>query len=205
MEKKGNKVAMQSKHTAQPEIPFGKPARVGNYKVWRAKKVVGKGKDKVEIDQINISTLDESWQIKIPATFDMYGMIRELFTQMYSKPDGGGVSMLDRRAGQLTTLFGNMLYASCIANGYFQQAINMCATLYANPDLLKEEDKNHDVFMKDVKALVQGFLAWRKDYDAHVASNKPTEEDVHQEQVAEEMLDELEQQQEKADSDGDRA
>lgn len=204
MSKKSKTVAMQSPHTKRLEIPLGKPARVGNYKVWRTKKELGRGKDKVEIDQINISTLDESWQVKIPATFDMYGMIRELFAQMCDTPDPSGVSLLNQRAGQLTTIFGNMLYASCIANGYFQQAVNLCATLYANPDLLKEEDKNHEKILKDVKALVQGFLAWRKDYDAHVAANSPSEEDLQQEQVAEEMLDELERQQEKTESNGDR-
>lgn len=184
MEKKSKVVSMQPPHAKVQEIPFGKPARIGNFKVWRTKKELGKGKDKVEVEQINISTLDESWQIKIPATFEMFGLIRSLFAEHTN-------SFTDKRTGQLATIFGNFLYASCIPNGYFQRAINICATIYSNPTLLKEEDENHENLMKDVQGLIAGFLEWRKEHDKQMAENEPTEADMKSDQVAEEMLEEL--------------
>lgn len=184
MEKKSKVVSMQPPHAKVQEIPFGKPARIGNFKVWRTKKELGKGKDKVEVEQINISTLDESWQIKIPATFEMFGLIRSLFAEHTN-------NFTDKRTGQLATIFGNFLYASCIPNGYFQRAINLCATIYSNPTLLKEEDENHENLMKDVQGLIAGFLEWRKEYDKQMAENEPTEADMKSDQVAEEMLEEL--------------
>lgn len=177
-------VALQSQHTEKVRIPFGKPARVGNFKVWRSNKQLGKGKDKFEVEQINVSTLDESWHIKIPATFEMFGLIGSLFAEHTDK-------IADKRTGQLATIFGNMLYASCISNGYFQRAVNICATIYANPTLLKEEDENHENLMKDVKSLIAGFLEWRKEFDKQMSSNEPTEEDMNHDQVADEMLEEL--------------
>ena len=40
------------------KIPFVKPARVGNYKVWRTKTTLGKGKDKYDVEQICVSDLE---------------------------------------------------------------------------------------------------------------------------------------------------
>lgn len=183
----GNKVekaAINSQYTDDNKIPTGKPARIGNFKVWRTKKELGKGKGKAMIEQINVSTLDGDWQIKIPATFEMFGLIRSLFAEHTN-------SHSDQRAGQLATIFGNFLYASCIPNGYFQRAINLCATIYSNPKLLTEEDENHKSLMKAVNGLIAGFLEWRKEYDKWVAENEPTEADMKSDEVAEEMLEEL--------------
>ena len=166
------------------EIPFVKPARIGNFKVWRSKSTIGNGKSKVNVEQINISTLDEIWQVKIPATFEMFSLIRDLFAEHTS-------GITDQREAQLSSIFGNMLYASCIANGYFHRAINICATIYANPNLLKEDDENHENIINDVKALIDGFLEWREKYDKHLSENKPSDEDLSGDQIAEEILDEL--------------
>ena len=185
------------KNAGKREIPFVKPARVGNFKVWRSKmkltveptdeqrkQVVEKsgGRKKavsrsIDIEQINVSILDGTWHIKIPSTYEMFGMIRDLYTEG-----------MDAR---LMTIFGNMMYASCVANGYFQQGINFCAQVYANPSLLSEGNDGHDELMKNVDALIKGFLEWRKSYDAHVAENEPTEEEMKADQVAEEMIDKL--------------
>lgn len=173
-----------SQQNERIEIPFVKPARVGNFKVWRNKKTIGKGNEKADIEQINISTLDESWQIKIPATFSMFSLISELYHEL-------NVSKKADRTNRLATIFGNMLYASCVANGYFQQAIQMCAAIYVNPAILSEEDEGHASFMKNVKALIAGFLDWKKEYDKKIASDAPTEDELKNDEVAEEMLEEL--------------
>ncbi len=187
----------ENKKTEKMEIPFVKPARVGNFKVWRSKmkltveptdeqrkQVLEKsgGRKKavsrsIDIEQINVSILDGTWHIKIPSTYEMFGMIRDLY--------GEGMT------ARLQTIFGNMMYASCVANGYFQQAVNFCAQIYANPSLLSEDDEGHDELMKNVDALIKGFQEWRKAYDAKVAESEPTEEDMKEDQVAEDMIDKL--------------
>ena len=105
------------------------------------------------------------------------------------------------RTSQLSTIFGNMMYASCVANGYFQQAISLVATIYANPKLLDKKDKSHKALMKNIGILVDGFLEWRRVYDEQEKSNEPTEEEMKNEQTADEMLAELAQDDEESSTD----
>lgn len=193
MEKKNKTVAVKTQttekngaQTKKNEIPLGKPARVGNFKLWRSKLSFGKGKEKVDIEQINISNLDCTWQVKIPATFEMFSMIKYLFAER--KDD----TITDKSMSTLHTFFSNMLYASVVDNGFFQQALNLCAMVYANPSLLKEDDKNHEGLMNEVKSLVSQFLAWRAEYEKRMEANAPSEEEMKQAEVAGEMRDELE-------------
>ena len=193
MEKKDKTVAAKTQttekngaQTKKNEIPLGKPARVGNFKLWRSKLSFGKGKEKVDIEQINISNLDCTWQVKIPATFEMFSMIKYLFAERTDD------TIADKSMSTLHTFFSNMLYASVIDNGFFQQAIAMCATIYANPGLLKEDDKNHEALMNEVKSLVSQFLAWKAEYEKRMEANAPSEEEMKQAEVAGEIGDELE-------------
>lgn len=77
------------------QIPFVKPARVGNFKLWRSKTSLsyaptdedrakvreesgGKKKAvtrKVDIEVINISSLDGSWKVQIPQTSTLFSVI----------------------------------------------------------------------------------------------------------------------------------
>ena len=156
------------------EIPFGKPVRVGNFKLCRASKNLGRGKSRMAIDQIVISTLDESWQVRIPATAEMYYMLQSLYSE--------------RRDVHLVDFFSNMLYVSHIPNGYFQRAVTLCSVLYANPDVLKEDNESHKDMVQDVRDIISGFLKWRKEYERSVAAN---DGDMEREQVAEDILDEV--------------
>jgi hypothetical protein len=88
----------------------------------------------------------------------------------------------------LTTVLSNILYASSIGNGYYQRALEMCATVYAHPTLVDRKSKEHKGFMKDVKAIVDMFLEWRKGYDERVKTLEPTEKDMHQDEIADEAL-----------------
>ena len=175
------------------EMPFGRPARIGNFRIWRSRLKVKVGKEgtkgkaaSYDIEQINISTLDGTWQVKIPATYEMFAMITELFAEH----DG---SASDRRTAQLSTFFGNMMYASVIANGYFQQALNFCTLVYSNPSLLDREDKNHKAFMHDVKIFAKAFADWAEKYREKADGNEPTREESENEQAAEEILAETEE------------
>ena len=56
-------------------IPFIKPVRVGNFKLWRGKYVLKSGKDSSEIECIHVSNLDGSWMIRIPSTMSLFATI----------------------------------------------------------------------------------------------------------------------------------
>ena len=124
--------------------------------------------------------------MRIPATFEMFSMIKYLFAERTDD------TIADKSMSTLHTFFSNMLYASVVDNGFFQQAINLCAMVYANPSLLKEDDKNHEGLMNEVKNLVSQFLAWRVEYEKRMEANAPSEEEMKQAEVAGEMRDELE-------------
>ena len=178
-------------------IPFTKPVRIGNFKLWRSrfrmsitpteadrervfkesggkKKAVSRSFD---IEQLNVSELDGGWQIKIPATYEMFGMI----SQMYADGDDA----------RIASILGNMMYVSAVGNGFFQRAVNICSMLYANPDTLKEDNPQHKDLVDDVHNLIGRFLDWRKLYDERMKENEPTEDDDRHEEMAEKAMDVL--------------
>lgn len=160
------------------KIPFGKPARVGNYRIWRSKFPIGKSKDKAYIEQINVSNLDGSWQVKIPATFEMFSMLWNL----YADPSKQDI---------LSSFVNNMAFTTITGNGYFQRAVELVAIVYANPSLLDKKDKSHKELVKNFDALVKAFLDWRKAYDERVKENAPTEEQERQDEVAKQVIEEI--------------
>ena len=159
------------------KIPFVKPARVGNYKIWRTKATVGKGKDKYDVEQICVSDLEGVWQVRIPETNVMFAAISGLYAD-------------EGLAGSLSTIFANMFMVSSIPNGFFHRAVQMCSALYFNPDLLRKKKERKDL-VKEAKKLVEDFLEWREVYESQVKGNEPTEEQEHSDEVLEEMLDEV--------------
>lgn len=161
------------------KIPYGKPAQFGNYRIWRGKYPVGKGKDKDFIDQINVSNLDGTWQVKIPATMEMYAILTELYAD-------------EGKRENLAEYINNMAFVTITGNGYFQRAVELVAIAYANPSLLTKKDKQHKAFVKNADALIKAFLEWRKVYDERVKLDEPTEQDDRNEETLEQMLDEME-------------
>lgn len=161
------------------KIPFIRPARVGNYKVWRTKVTARKGKDKFDIEQICVSDLEGAWVTKVPQTSECFAMLTELYAD-------------ERNEGALSSIFTNMLAMSSIYNGYFHRAVQMCLSVYFNPDLLRKKKERKDL-IKEVKRLADDFLQWREAYDAQVKQNGPTEEQMRSEEVLEEMLKETEE------------
>lgn len=161
-------------------IPFVRPARVGNYKIWRSKVIAGKGKDKLAIEQVCISDLEGLWQVKIPATSDMFAAISEMYAD-------------EKMVSALSTIVTNMLGVTSVTNGYFHRAVQMCSAVYFNPDLLRKKKERKDI-AKEAKRLIEDFLEWRDVYDAQVKENAPTEEQERSDEVLEEMLDEIDEQ-----------
>lgn len=164
-------------------IPFGKPDRMGNFKIWRSVYVVGKGKTKTDMECINVSNPDGTWYVRIPQTFEMFSMLT-LAYQWSQSEDAG-----EREHGEsfIRTVLSNMTYVSCICNGFYHHAVEMVTSAYANPSLLQDTEDGKK-FLLDAKGTVKRFLAWRKEYDKHMAANQPTEQDFHQEDIAENAM-----------------
>ena len=165
------------------QIPFGKAVRVHNFKLWRSRVKYGDA----TIEAVNASTLDGSWMTRIPSTVDMYGWI----CMSYSDFMDDDVTRKAQGEAVLTTVLSNMLYTSSIVNGYYQRALELCATVYAHPSLLDCKSKEHKGFVKDVKGLCSEFLKWRRGYDEYMKDNEPTEEQMHQDEIAEQALEAL--------------
>lgn len=185
-EKNAKAVSMASKKTKEDAvvgIPSGRPARMGNFRLWRTLTVVGKGKFKTNVECINVSDLDGTWLVRIPQTYEMFGMLTVAYQWSQSE------DMEERRRGNgfIRTAISNMFYVSSVCNGFFHHGIEMVAAAYANPTLL-QDTKEGQSFMADAKDSIERFLVWRKEYEKHVKENEPTEQDLHQEDIAEEAM-----------------
>lgn len=184
-DKKSAKVVNMGANSETPvKIPFGKPARLGNFRIWRSNLAVGKGKSKSGVECINLSNLEGTWLVRIPQNYEMFGML----TIAYQWANSENAEERRRGDGFIRTALSNMAYVSMVCNGFFHHGVEMIAAAYANPSLLQdtEEGKN---FIEDAKGTVERFLAWREEYDKHVADNEPTEKDIRQEEIAEEAMD----------------
>ena len=185
-------------------IPFGKPSRIGNFKIWRSKfqlqitptkeqrkkvAVESNGRKRlkvkvVEIECINISILDGSFSVRIPQTFEMFGMLTVAYQWYRSdNPD-------ERKRGEdfIIAATNNMFYVSSICNGFYHHGVNRLTAAYADPSLLRDTEDGKK-FMEDLKVTVERFLAWREEYEKHVKENESTEQDLHQEDLAEQAMD----------------
>ena len=162
-------------------IPFGKAVRVHNWKLWRSRVKYGDA----TIEAVSVSTLDGAWMTRIPSTLGMFGWICMAYGDYMSDDD------VRKAQGEavLTTVFSNMLYTSSIVNGYYQRALELCATVYANPSLLDRKTKEHKGFMNDVKGISDAFLEWRRGYDEEMRRHEPTDVQMHQDGIAEQAAD----------------
>lgn len=186
-EKNAKVVSMASKKTKEDAvvgIPSWRPARMGNFRLWKTLTVVGKGKSKTNVECINVSDLDGTWLVRIPQNYEMFSML----TIAYQWANSENAEERRRGDGFIRTALSNMAYVSMVCNGFFHHGVEMIAAAYANPSLLQdtEEGKN---FIEDAKGTVERFLAWREEYDKHVADNEPTDKDIRQEEIAEEAMD----------------
>lgn len=128
-------------------IPYGKPARVGNFKLWRGKFVVGKGKDKAHIDCIYVSNLEGSWMVRIPATMHMYASLCDIYTM--DEPS---------RNHMMGVLFANFLLITTSAMPEIQDALFFLTKMMTFPYLLLSESEM-------VKRMKKGMKedGWHKD------------------------------------------
>lgn len=149
----------------RPQIPFVKPERVGNFKLWRSKTSLsyaptdedrakvreesgGKKKAvtrKVDIEVINISNLDGSWKVQIPQTMQMFGTISE----------GFAVEDTTRRDQFLGSVIGSIYNASTNSSVYFHDSLAILTEMLTFPYMLLPEKE----MVKRMKAVykVTGF------------------------------------------------
>lgn len=183
-DKKSAKVVNMGANSETPvKTPFGKPARLGNFRIWRSNLAVGKGKSKSGVECINLSNLEGTWLVRIPQNYEMFGML----TIAYQWANSEDAEERRRGDGFIRTALSNMAYVSMVCNGFFHHGVEMIAAAYANPTLL-QDTKEGQSFMADAKDSIERFLVWRKEYEKHVKENEPTEQDLHQEDIAEEAM-----------------
>lgn len=118
----------------ETSIPFVKPARVGNYKVWRSKIHMtapssdkGKKKDSDGIECINISNIDCTWKVQIPSTSRMFATITNAF------------NVPQNRDKFLGMLFTNMQNVCLINNEMLHDAFAFLVEMMNYPYLLLPE------------------------------------------------------------------
>lgn len=165
-------------------IPFGRAVRAGNFKLWRGRYEMKTSEGNMQIECIHVSDLDGAWSVRIPETYEMFGILMSLYND---STDEMNIAMSAQAAGALASLLSNMMFASVVGNGYFHRGIGLIATLYANPQMLSEEERPD--LVKEVNDLIAKFLEWRKAYDEKVRELEPTEEDDRREDIAEQAMD----------------
>ena len=114
-------------NTEKKVIPFGKAVRVGNYKVWRSTINLGGRNAGFSVQQINVSNLDGSWQVKIPETQKMFATI----TMCYQ----------DNKEDFLEVMFANMLTVCLNNNEYLHDGFNILNQLIITPYLMLPESE----------------------------------------------------------------
>lgn len=124
-------------------IPFGKAARVGNFKLWRSRMGVGSGRDKTQAEVINVSNLDGSWKVQIPSTSEMFGFI----CSQYATVD------FDMRDRMLGMIFTNQMNVSLMPSPALHDGFWLLTEMMAFPYLLLSEKEMKERMVRGMKAL----------------------------------------------------
>lgn len=179
------------------KIPYGRPVRVGNFRLWRGRYTVTVAPDgeqrkkkadgrrgrargrRVEIDRICVSSLDGSWSVSIPAGFEQYGML----CVAYAWYAAGSEDERRRGGDYLSAALSNMYYVSCICNGFFHRGVQLVAAAYSDPGVLRDGERRERL-AEDLKSAADGYLAWREAYDAQAAQAAPDDTEERQEELA---------------------
>lgn len=158
----------------RPQIPFVKPERVGNFKLWRSKssltytpsdeerakvrnesggtkRAVSK---KLDIEVINISNLDGSWKVQIPQTMQMFGTISE----------GFAVEDKTLKDQFLGSVIGNIYNASTNSSVYFHDSLALLTEMLTFPYMLLPEKE----MVKRMKAVYKETVFDKKVADKQI-------------------------------------
>ena len=122
-------------------IPFGKAARVGNFKVWRGNYAAAGGKDGIEC--VHVSNLDGSWMVRIPSTSTMYGFI----CQQYATVD------TNIRDNMLGMIFTNVYNCSNLPSQALHDGFWFLQEMMTFPYLLLPEKEMEKRMKENMKKL----------------------------------------------------
>ncbi len=184
-------------------IPFVKAVRVGNYKLWRGKYVMGQ----VKIDCLHVSNLDGSWMMRIPATMSLYGVICT------------GYAMEDemQREDFLGLIFKNLYTIGTSASESLHYASSILYEMFIFPYLflsekemvkkMKEEYKNYGSDRDKGEESIKNMVQYRKelykmiekirddvvaDFERHIAATHAAEpeaeKEMEQDAIAEQAM-----------------
>lgn len=131
--------------------PRRKDFRVGNFKVSAYEH---KG-----VPVFEVANLEDTWMVRVPVDFQMYGILNQLFADLRSKDE-----VLKKNAGEVLSLyFMNWQNVTGIPSGHYHQGLVLLTAAYMQPDLLKSSFWGKGKrFYKDVKTLRLSFLEWYK-------------------------------------------
>lgn len=132
------------------EIPFGKPAIIRDFKMWRTKVSIGKKKT---IEAIVITNADGTWKVQIPQTYLMFRAL----TDLYSTENKMDFDIL-------FSFITNFNFCTSISHGHFQDFLILAVYGYMHPEVLTKgyepEDKkmlSYDEFMHRIKLSVESY------------------------------------------------
>ncbi len=148
----------------RPTIPYNKAVRVGNYKVWRSKgkltatptdeerkkiRMESGGKRRAvaktfDMEYVNVSNLDGSWSVKIPATSMMYATICE----------GYAIEKENERVRYLTIIFANFINVTTNTNQALHDGLYFLTEMLSYPYLMLDE--------KEMKKRMEAWLKVQK-------------------------------------------
>ena len=144
------KMQPEKKEKKPREIPFTKPARIGNYKMWRTHVKVSK---KETIEAIVISNADDTWKVQIPQTFLMFRALSDL----YGTEDRQDFNIL-------FSFITNFSFCTQISHGDFQNFLILAVYGYMHPEVLEKgyepEDKkflSYEEFIRRIKLSVESY------------------------------------------------
>lgn len=151
MEKKVSDAATKPQPTEKHrEIPFGKPARIRDFKMWRTKVKVDKNKT---IEAIVITNADGTWKVQIPQTYLMFRAL----TDLYATEDMTDFNIL-------FSFITNFNFCTQISHGCFQDFLILAVYGYMHPEVLENgyepEDKkflSYEEFMHRIKLSVESY------------------------------------------------
>lgn len=138
-------------------IPYVKPVRVGNFKLWRRRQTIGKGKDTHSIDCLIISNLEGSWRVCIPSTMAIYGTIFNTYMTTDDNLREDFLGMLFTNYYNLTTTNSEVLHDAFF---FLQEMATMPYLLLSEDEMVERMRRVYtDLGGRDVKSNEQHIAA----------------------------------------------
>lgn len=133
------------------------------------------------VEAYEVMSLDGAWSVRLMPGSHMETMLVSVLDEE-KKVDDEWVELVCT----------NLMMASSIPNGYYHQALMLLTAVYADPTLITGGpfSKKKREFLRDCKKVRDGFLEWRKDYDAFLESQPDDTDEQLLRLDAEEALDE---------------